>query len=79
MLFPHKNQTGSIVRPNIFIFILASLIFSVSIFLSFDAGAKEADNFSGESDNNYERLKIFSEVLSLIESSYVEKVDKKTP
>ena len=78
MLFLDKNQTGSIVRPNIFIFILASLIFSVSIFLSFDAGAKEADNFSGESDNNYERLKIFSEVLSLIESSYVEKVDKKT-
>jgi carboxyl-terminal processing protease len=39
--------------------------------------AKEMD-VSSEEKNTYERLKVFSEILSLIESSYVEPVENKT-
>jgi carboxyl-terminal processing protease len=38
--------------------------------------AKET-GLSGEGENTYERLKVFSEILSLIESSYVEPVESK--
>lgn len=54
---------------------LSSLLF-ILVFLAIPVIAK--DNDSSKSINNkYENLKIFSEVLSLIESSYVEKIDNK--
>ena len=55
--------------------VLSSLLF-ILVFLAIPVIAK--DNGSSKSINNkYENLKIFSEVLSLIESSYVEKIDNK--
>jgi carboxyl-terminal processing protease len=55
--------------------VLSSLLF-ILVFLAIPVTAK--DNDSSKSINNkYENLKIFSEVLSLIESSYVEKIDNK--
>jgi carboxyl-terminal processing protease len=55
--------------------VLSSLLF-ILVFLAIPVIAK--DNDSSKSINNkYENLKIFSEVLSLIESSYVEKIDNK--
>ena len=55
--------------------VLSSLLF-ILVFLAIPVKAK--DNDSSKSINNkYENLKIFSEVLSLIESSYVEKIDNK--
>jgi carboxyl-terminal processing protease len=43
---------------------------------SAQVNAKEV-GVSGEGENIYERLKVFSEILSLIESSYVEPVESK--
>jgi len=55
--------------------VLSALLF-ILVFLAIPVIAK--DNNSSKSINNkYENLKIFSEVLSLIESSYVEKIDNK--
>jgi carboxyl-terminal processing protease len=55
--------------------VLSSLLF-ILVFLAIPVTAM--DNDSSKSINNkYENLKIFSEVLSLIESSYVEKIDNK--
>ena len=48
------------------------------LFTNIQGNAKEITDFSNGSGNTYEKLKIFSEVLSLIESSYVEKVDSKS-
>ena len=70
MLFVHKSQTCSAVRLRIAVLMLMGFIFFM--LSSVQAEEKEASNFSNDSDNTYEDLKIFSEVLSLIESSYVE-------
>ena len=74
MLFVYKSQTCSAVRLRIAVLMLMGFIFFM-LMGSVQAEDKEASNFSNDSDNTYEDLKIFSEVLSLIESSYVEKVD----
>ena len=71
MLFVHKSQTCSAVRLRIAVLMLMGFIFFM-LMGSVQAEDKEASNFSNDSDNTYEDLKIFSEVLSLIESSYVE-------
>jgi len=56
---------------------LVCLIFSLSIVFFAQADAKESTQLDSE-ENTYEKLKIFAEVLSLVESSYVEPVDSKT-
>ena len=76
MLFTYKAQT-TVVRLNIFILILASVVFSIFVFSNVQAESIDTDNTTANSINTYEKLKTFSEVLSLIESSYVEKVDSK--
>ena len=52
-------------------------MFRMNSFSTFSLNDKESSSFATESNNTYENLKIFSEVLSLVESSYVEKVDSK--
>ena len=60
------------------IFVRIFFIFIFLLIINIQANAKEVSDLSSSSDNTYEKLKIFSEVLSLIESSYVEKVDSKS-
>ena len=48
-------------------------LFSINI----QVEAKEDVESTSEDNSNYEKLKTFSEVLSLIESTYVEKVSSK--
>jgi carboxyl-terminal processing protease len=73
-MFIYKNFSRLVIR-NYFLVILSSLF--ILIFLAIPVRAN--DNISSKTTNNnkYENLKIFSEVLSLIESSYVEKIDNK--
>ena len=54
---------------------LACLLLTVFMY-SAQVSAKETD-VPGAGGNTYERLKVFSEILSLIESSYVEPVESK--
>ena len=61
---------------NYFLGILSSLLF-ILIFSVIPVKAKGNDTSKPINNSQYEKLKIFSEVLSLIESSYVEKVDNK--
>ena len=53
-----------------------SCLFFIVFMCSAQVDAKET-GLSGEGENTYERLKVFSEILSLIESSYVEPVESK--
>jgi len=74
MLFLKKNKlTLSFFLK--FIFLLLSVP-TVFLFLSIGIQVEAVDEVvsASESKNNYESLKIFSEVLSLIETNYVEKV-----
>ena len=70
---PNDSRIGS---KKTFSF-LVCLIFSLSIVFFAQADAKESTQLDSE-ENTYEKLKIFAEVLSLVESSYVEPVDSKT-
>ena len=74
MLFFKKNK----VRLSFSFKFIFLLIFVPTLFLVLSSAVQvEADDkygSSSESNSNYETLKIFSEVLSLIESTYVEKV-----
>jgi carboxyl-terminal processing protease len=73
-MFIYKNFSRLRIH-NYSLGLLSSLLF-ILVFLAIPVIAK--DNDSSKSINNkYENLKIFSEVLSLIESSYVEKIDNK--
>ena len=73
-MFIYKNFSRLRIH-NYSLGLLSSLLF-ILLFLAIPVKAK--DNDSSKSINNkYENLKIFSEVLSLIESSYVEKIDNK--
>ena len=76
MLFSNKPQMVSQFR--LIIFVRIFFIFIFLLIINIQANAKEVSDLSSSSDNTYEKLKIFSEVLSLIESSYVEKVDSKS-
>jgi carboxyl-terminal processing protease len=60
---------------NYFLAVLSSLLFCILIFSVIPVIAKDNDSSKSINNNQYEKLKIFSEVLSLIQSSYVEKVD----
>ena len=73
MLFFKKNKVGlSFSFKFIFLLIFVPTLFLV---LSSDVQVEADDKYgSSKSNSNYETLKIFSEVLSLIESTYVEKV-----
>ena len=77
MLFSHKIQNELALRAKNLMFLL---FFSISIILivtGIRVEAKEAEDSVLRNDNKYERLKVFSEVLSLIESSYVEEIGSK--
>jgi carboxyl-terminal processing protease len=78
MLSTDKCQTGLVANLNKIFTVFACFIFSLFILTNIPVAAKESGDFNEEGNNTYEKLKIFSEVLSLIESSYVEKVDSKT-
>lgn len=56
-----------------FIFITVPVFFLI-LSIGFQAEAEEEVGSFSEGKSNYESLKVFSEVLSLIESTYVEKV-----
>ena len=74
MLFFKKDKVRlSFSFKFIFLLIFVPTLFLV---LSSDVQVEADDKYgsSSESNSNYETLKIFSEVLSLIESTYVEKV-----
>ena len=73
MLFFKKNKVRlSFSFKFIFLLIFVPTLFLV---LSSDVQVEADDKYgSSKSNSNYETLKIFSEVLSLIESTYVEKV-----
>ena len=49
-------------------------VFLIFVFIDIQVEASDSVESSSEIKNNYESLKIFSEVLSLIETNYVEKV-----
>ena len=74
MPFLKKNK----VQLPFFLKFFFPVIFVPAFFLilsiGFQVEANEEAGSSSESKSNYERLKVFSEVLSLIESTYVEKV-----
>ena len=58
-----------------FLFLLISVpVFILILSIGIQVEAEEEAGASSEGKNNYESLKVFSEVLSLIESTYVEKV-----
>ncbi|SVA43548.1 uncharacterized protein METZ01_LOCUS96402, partial [marine metagenome] len=77
MLFPRKIKTR--LRFHIqCVFILISIPVFFTLFSSnIEVEAKEDVESTSEDKSNYENLKTFSEVLSLIESTYVEKVSSK--
>ena len=76
MHFKAQTQSDSWNRLVSISSALPCLFFMIFI-CSAQVGAKEMD-VSGAGGNTYERLKVFSEILSLIESSYVEPVESKT-
>ena len=73
-MFIYKNFSRLRIH-NYSLGLLSSLLF-ILVFLAIPVKAKDNDS-SKLINNKYENLKIFSEVLSLIESSYVEKIDNK--
>ena len=77
MLFPWKINSRLRLDIKIhFLLILTVIIFN---FLSTYTHVEAKENLENANKNNsnYESLKTFSEVLSLIESTYVEKVSSK--
>ena len=77
MLFFWKIKSCLRLKMNIcYLLILTFIVFNVLSFNNQIEAKEGLDNVS-EKYNNYESLKTFSEVLSLIESTYVEKVSSK--
>ena len=76
MYFKAKIQPDSWNRLVSIFSSLACLLLTVFMF-SAQVSAKETD-VPDAGGNTYERLKVFSEILSLVESSYVEPVESKT-
>ena len=76
MYFKAQIQSNSWNR-SVSISSALACLFLMIFMCSAQVNAKEMD-VSGEGGNTYERLKVFSEIFSLIESSYVEPVESKT-
>lgn len=76
MLFRNKIQLNFLLGKVFYIFSLTCFTYFIFLHHSNLVHAKETGEILVEpKGDTYEKLKIFSEVLSLIESSYVEKVD----
>ena len=65
MLFVYKSQTCSAVRLRIAVLMLMGFIFFM-LMGSVQAEDKEASNFSNDSDNTYENLKIHHNYLCFV-------------
>ena len=77
MLFPIKIKARlSFYIRHFFLLILIPAFFTL-FSINIQVEANEDVESTSEGKSNYEKLKTFSEVLSLIESSYVEKVSSK--
>ena len=75
MLFIKKNnETQFLFHIKYYSCLFVISVFLIFVFIDFQVEASESLESSSEIKNNYESLKIFSEVLSLIETNYVEKV-----
>ena len=78
MLFSYKTQNELAFQLKKIARLLSFSIFIILIFTGIAVEAKETGDSVSANENKYEKLKIFSEVLSLIESGYVEKIENKT-
>ncbi len=75
MLFIKKNnETRFLFHIKYYSFLVVISLFLIFLFIDIQVEASDSVESSSEIKNNYESLKIFSEVLSLIETNYVEKV-----
>ena len=78
MLFSYKTQNELAFQLKKIARLLSFSIFIILIFTGIAAEAEGTDDSVSANENKYEKLKVFSEVLSLIESGYVEKIENKT-
>ena len=75
MLFIKKNnETQFLFHIKYYSCLFVISVFLIFVFIDIQVEASDSVESSSEIKNNYESLKIFSEVLSLIETNYVEKV-----
>jgi carboxyl-terminal processing protease len=75
MLFIKKNnKTQFLFHIKYYSCLVVISVFLIFVFIDIQVEASDSVESSSEIKNNYESLKIFSEVLSLIETNYVEKV-----
>ncbi len=75
MLFIKKNnETRFLFHIKYYSFLVVISLFLIFLLIDIQVEASDSVESSSEIKNNYESLKIFSEVLSLIETNYVEKV-----
>jgi carboxyl-terminal processing protease len=75
MLFIKKNnETQFLFHIKYYSFLVVILVFLMFLFIDIQVEASDNAESTSEIKSNYESLKIFSEVLSLIETNYVEKV-----
>ena len=74
MLFLKKNKVQITFFFKFFFLLISVPIFFLILSIGIQVEADEEVGSSSETKSNYESLKIFSEVLSLIETNYVEKV-----
>ncbi len=77
MLFPLKIMPRLLLQIKTHFLLILAVLFFNFLFMDAQIEAQEAFKNTTESNVNYEGLKTFSEVLSLIESTYVEKVPSK--
>ena len=78
MLFSYKTQNELAFQLKRLARLLSFSIFIILIFTGITVEAEGTEDFVSANENKYEKLKVFSEVLSLIESGYVEKIENKT-
>jgi len=74
MPFLKKNKLQLIFFFKFFFLLISVAVFFLILSIGIQVEADEEVGSSSEGKSNYESLKVFSEVLSLIESTYVEKV-----
>ena len=74
MPFLKKNKVQFAYFFRCFFLLISVPVFFLILSIGFQVEADEEVGSSSEGKSNYESLKVFSEVLSLIESTYVEKV-----
>jgi len=74
MPFLKKNKVQLTFFLKFFFLLISVPVFILSLSIGIQVEADEEVESSSKDKSNYESLKVFSEVLSLIESTYVEKV-----